>query len=178
MRHTALTTLAAAALCCANASAANAAAAARQDSAALRQCSATQVEKPSYVTLGKSSVVMLPYSVVRMAVGGAQPGQRTAMAQPAPNPALPAGLQAVQPPAPAAAQEQDGVSEVRITLLAPNELFVLGRKAGSMNVILQDAEGRCHVKDIVVTVDPETLQSLLADLVPEEIGRASCRERV
>jgi pilus assembly protein CpaC len=66
--------------------------------------------------------------------------------------------------------EQDGVSEVRITLLAPNELFVLGRKAGSMNVILQDAQGRCHVQDVIVTVDPETLQSLLADLVPEERG--------
>jgi pilus assembly protein CpaC len=171
VRHTTLTTLAAAALCCANASAANAAAAAaRQETAVLRQCSATQVEKPSYVTLGKSTVVMLPYSVVRMAVGGAQPGQRTAVAQPAPNPALPAGLQALQPPAPATSQEQDGVSEVRITLLAPNELFVLGRKAGSMNVILQDAEGRCHVKDIIVTVDPETLQSLLGDLVPEERG--------
>jgi pilus assembly protein CpaC len=176
VRHTALTTLAAAALCCANASAATAAAAARPDAAlperaALRQCSATQVEKPAFVTLGKSTVVMLPYSVVRMAVGGAQPGQRTAVAQPAPNPELPAGLlAALQPPAPAAATEQDGVSEVRITLLAPNELFVLGRKAGSMNVILQDAEGRCHLKDIVVTVDPDALQSLLAELVPDERG--------
>jgi pilus assembly protein CpaC len=170
VRHTVLTTLAAAALCCAHAGAANAAAT-RSETAVLRQCSATQVDKPSYVTLGKSTVVMLPYAVIRMAVGGAQPGQRAAMAQPAPNPALPAGLlPAPQPAAPAAAPEQDGVSEVRITLLAPNELFVLGRKAGSMNVILQGADGRCHLKDIIVTVDPDALQSLLADLVPEERG--------
>jgi pilus assembly protein CpaC len=170
VRHTVLTTLAAAALCCAHAGAANAAAT-RSETAVLRQCSATQVDKPSYVTLGKSTVVMLPYAVIRMAVGGAQPGQRAAMAQPAPNPALPAGLQpAPQSAAPAAAPEQDGVSEVRITLLAPNELFVLGRKAGSMNVILQGADGRCHLKDIIVTVDPDALQSLLADLVPEERG--------
>jgi pilus assembly protein CpaC len=174
VRHTVLT-LAAAALCYATAGAANAAAqldapragAPRAEAAVLRQCSATQVEKPAYVTLGKSTVVMLPYSVVRMAVGGAQPGQRAAVAQPVLNPALPAAL---QPPAPAAGADQDGVSEVRITLLASNELFVLGRKAGSMNVILQDAEGRCHVKDIIVTVDPEALQSLLADLVPDERG--------
>jgi len=169
VRHTVLT-LAAAALCYATAGAASAAAqldAPRAQAAVLRQCSATQVEKPAYVTLGKSTVVMLPYSVVRMAVGGAQPGQRAAVAQPALNPALPAAL---QPPAPAAGTDQDGVSEVRITLLASNELFVLGRKAGSMNVILQDAEGRCHVKDIIVTVDPEALQSLLADLVPDERG--------
>ena len=167
MRHTVLTTLAAAAMCCANAAAATSAATARHDAAALRQCTATQVEKPSYVTLGKSTVVMLPYSVIRMAVGGAQPGQRAAVAQPAAAPALPGMPQAAMP---APAPEQDGVSEVRITLLAPTELFVLGRKTGAMNVILQDADGRCHLKDIVVTVDPEALQSLLADLVPDERG--------
>ena len=167
MRHTVLTTLAAAALCCANAAAATSAATARHDAAALRQCTATQVEKPSYVTLGKSTVVMLPYAVIRMAVGGAQPGQRAAVAQPAAAPALP-GMPLAPMPAPA--PEQDGVSEVRITLLAPTELFVLGRKTGAMNVILQDADGRCHLKDIVVTVDPEALQSLLADLVPDERG--------
>ena len=167
MRHTVLTTLAAAALCCANAAAATSATTARHDAAALRQCTATQVEKPSYVTLGKSTVVMLPYAVIRMAVGGAQPGQRAAVAQPAAVPALP-GMP--QPAMPAPAPEQDGVSEVRITLLAPTELFVLGRKTGAMNVILQDADGRCHLKDIVVTVDPEALQSLLADLVPDERG--------
>jgi pilus assembly protein CpaC len=167
VRHTVLTTLAAAALCCANAAAATSAATARHDAAALRQCTATQVEKPSYVTLGKSTVVMLPYAVIRMAVGGAQPGQRAAVAQPAAAPALP-GMPLA--PVPAPAPEQDGVSEVRITLLAPTELFVLGRKTGAMNVILQDADGRCHLKDIVVTVDPEALQSLLADLVPDERG--------
>lgn len=167
MRHTVLTTLAAAALCCADAAAAAPAAAARHAAAALRQCTATQAEKPSYVTLGKSTVVMLPYPVIRMAVGGAQPGRRAAVAQPAGMPALP-GMP--QPAMSAPAPEQDGVSEVRITLLAPTELFVLGRKTGAMNVILQDAEGRCHLKDIVVTVDPEALQSLLADLVPDERG--------
>jgi pilus assembly protein CpaC len=35
-------------------------------------------------------------------------------------------------------------------------------------VILQDAEGRCHVKDIVVTVDPAALQGMLAEMLPGE----------
>nr|WP_229421280.1 type II and III secretion system protein family protein [Telluria antibiotica] len=154
-------------MCCANAAASGTTSAATaRHAAALRQCTATQVEKPSYVTLGKSTVVMLPYAVIRMAVGGAQPGQRAAVAQPT-GPTLPGMPQAAMP---APVPEQDGVSEVRITLLAPTELFVLGRKTGAMNVILQDAEGRCHLKDIVVTVDPEALQSLLADLVPDERG--------
>lgn len=146
--------------------ASTASAGARQDLASLRKCSATQVERPSYVTLGKSSVVILPYDVVRMAVGGAMAGQRAAVAQAVPN----AGAHAGMAPPPMAGQEQDGVSEVRIALLAPNELFVLGRRSGAMNVILQDASGRCHLKDIVVTVDPEALQGLLADLVPDEHG--------
>ncbi|PQP02228.1 type II and III secretion system protein [Massilia phosphatilytica] len=173
VRHTALASMLATLLCAptagaqaaaASAAAAKAAAAPRQDLSALRKCSATQVEKPSYVTLGKSTVVMLPYAVMRMAVGGAQPGQRAAVAQAGPAP------QAPQAPSPTGSQESDGVSEVRITLLSPNELFVLGRKSGAMNVILQDTDGRCHVKDIVVTVDPEALQGILADLLPGERG--------
>ena len=171
MRHTTLTIALAASLFGLGseshaAAASTASAHARQEQASLRKCSATQVEKPSYVTLGKSSVVMLPYDVVRMAVGGAMTGQRAAVAQAVPN----APAQAGMAPPPMAGQEQDGVSEVRIALLAPNELFVLGRRSGAMNVIMQDADGRCHVKDIVVTVDPETLQGLLADLVPDEHG--------
>ena len=94
MRHTAFTTVLAASLCALSAGAQAAAAATaapsgpRQEPTVLRKCSASQVEKPAYVTLGKSTVVMLPYSVVRMAVGGAQPGQRAAVPQPAPQ-ALP-----------------------------------------------------------------------------------------
>jgi pilus assembly protein CpaC len=170
VRHTTVTVALAASLfglgSASHAAATSAASAsARQDLASLRKCSATQVEKPSYVTLGKSSVVMLPYDVVRMAIGGAMSGQRAAVAQAAPNAPAQAGMAA-----PAAGQEADGVSEVRIALLAPNELFVLGRRSGSMNVILQDADGRCHLKDIMVTVDPEALQGLLADLVPDQPG--------
>jgi pilus assembly protein CpaC len=173
VRHTALTTVLAASLCVLSVGAQAAASAAKskapQDQAILRKCSATQVEKPSYVTLGKSTVVMLPYMVVRMAVGGALPGQRAAVAQATPSAAGPAA-QAAQMPMGTGGQDSDGVSEVRIALLAPNELFVLGRKSGAMNVILQDADGRCHLKDIVVTIDPDTLQGLLADLVPDERG--------
>jgi pilus assembly protein CpaC len=36
--------------------------------------------------------------------------------------------------------------------------------------VLQGTDGRCVVKDIVVTVDPETLQVKLSELMPEETG--------
>jgi pilus assembly protein CpaC len=145
------------------------AAAARQDLSSLRKCSATEVEKPAIVTLGKSTVVPLPYAVVRMALGGGQAGSKAAaIGQPGPQPnglAAPAAAPAAQA---MGEQESDGVSDVRIALLAPNELFVLGRKPGAMNVILQDGAGRCHLKDIVVTIDPAALQGMLAELVPGE----------
>jgi len=150
---------------------------ARQDMSSLRKCSATEVEKPVFVTLGKSTVVPLPYSVVRMAVGGGQSGQKAAaVGQPgtqpdggtAPKPASPMAALAAVMGAQTGEQEADGVSDVRIALLAPNELFVLGRKPGAMNVILQDGNGRCHLKDIVVTIDPGALQGLIAELVPGE----------
>jgi len=151
--------------------------AARPDAATLRKCSATEIEKPATVTLGKSTIVPLPYSVVRMAVGGSQSGSRAAaVGQPGGAPSGPVAPKAVSPLAAMAAamgapmgeQESDGVSDVQIALLAPNELFVLGRKPGAMNVVLQDGNGRCHVKDIVVTIDPGALQGMIADLVPGE----------
>ena len=39
-----------------------------------------------------------------------------------------------------------------------------------MNVVLQGTDGRCVVKDIIVTVDPDTLQAKLGELMPEETG--------
>ena len=69
-----------------------------------------------------------------------------------------------------AQQASDGVADTEITLLSPTELFFLGKKTGSMNVVLQSTDGRCVVKDIIVTVDPDTLQAKLAELMPEETG--------
>lgn len=39
-----------------------------------------------------------------------------------------------------------------------------------MNVVLQSADARCVIKDIIVTIDPGTLQSKLAELMPDETG--------
>jgi len=145
-------------------------AAARQatpDFANLKQCTSTEVDQPATVTLGKSTVIPLDYPVVRIAVGGSQSPVRGGNAPQgmADKSAAPAAT-----PSAGAQSGTDGVSEVGIALLGPKELFVLGRRAGAMNVVLQGADGRCHVKDIVVTIDPGALQSKLAELMPEETG--------
>jgi len=136
---------------------------------AMRPCTAVTVDPTTYLTLGKSRVVRLDFAAARIVVGG-QPSSRAG--RPVSLDPLP-GAPGAAPVAPPAAQGQsstasDGVADTEITLLSPNELFLLGRKTGSMNVVVQGTDGRCVVKDIVVTIDPDTLQAQLRDLMPEE----------
>lgn len=136
---------------------------------ALRPCTAVTVDPPTQLTLGKSQVVRLPFPVSRLIVGG-QPGSRAG--RPAGS-AAPGQGQPAQPgraAAPAGGASSLGVAETDVTLLSPTELFFLGRETGSMNVVLQANDGRCLVKDLVVTVDPGTLQATLKDVMPEETG--------
>jgi pilus assembly protein CpaC len=123
------------------------------------------VDPPTHLTLGKSRVVRLEFPVARLIVGG-QAASRAGRAVAATAPA-PTGAAAQAAPA---QQVTDGVADTEITLLSPTELFFLGKKTGSMNIVLQSADGRCVVKDIVVTVDPDTLQAKLTELMPEETG--------
>ncbi|MDQ3060674.1 MAG: type II and III secretion system protein family protein [Pseudomonadota bacterium] len=130
----------------------------------IKPCQSVVVDPPTHLTLGKSRVVRLAVPAARMLVGG-QPSSRTTRPLAA-NDKTPAAA-----PAAASAQAtEDGVADLDITLLSPTELFFLGKKAGSMNVVLQSTDGRCVVKDIIVTMDPDTLQAKLTELMPEETG--------
>jgi pilus assembly protein CpaC len=141
-------------------------AAARANAPTVRPCQSVTVDPPTYITLGKSQVIHLDFPAARILVGGtgASAAGRPAMAGSGPGPG----------PGPRAQPTQGagsiGVADTEITLLSPTDLFFLGRKTGSMNVVLQSAEGRCVVKDIVVTIDPTTLQGKLAELMPDESG--------
>jgi pilus assembly protein CpaC len=130
----------------------------------LQPCASAVIEPPSYVTLGKSSIIRLSTPIARMLVGG-QPSSRTA----APVAPVAAG-QPAMPAVPVRNPDLEGVGSVDITLLSPTELFFLGKKAGSMNVILQSADGRCFIRDIIIAIDPGTLQAKLTELMPEESG--------
>lgn len=137
--------------------------------AALKPCNTVTVDPTTYLALGKSRVVRLDFPAARLVVGGT-PSSRASRpvavdGNPAQGtPALPTSGATMNSPA------VQGVADTEITLLSPTELFFLGRKTGSMNVVLQSSDGRCVVKDIVVTIDPETLQSKIGELMPEEGG--------
>jgi pilus assembly protein CpaC len=131
----------------------------------VKPCTSVTVDPPTVLTLGKSRVIRLEYPAARVIVGGqgaSRAGRPVAPATPGAAPAA--------PPQPGGQQASDGVADTEITLLSPTELFFLGKRTGSMNVVLQGTDGRCVVKDIVVTVDPETLQVKLSELMPEETG--------
>jgi len=129
----------------------------------LKPCASVTVDPPTSLALGKSQVVRLNFPAARVIVGG-QTTSRAA--RPASNEDAPGTQRTAS--APQAAAANDGVADIEITLLSPTELFFLGRKTGSMNVILQSNDGRCVVKDVVVTIDPETLQAKLNELMPDE----------
>ncbi|HEX7865357.1 MAG TPA: type II and III secretion system protein family protein [Variovorax sp.] len=131
-----------------------------------RRCTAIiPDDQPTQAVLGKSVVIPLKARVVRIVVSG-QPQSRAAVPAAAAA-AVPAGMQ--PPPGMAAnANTGDGVADVDVTLLSPTDLFFRGRQAGSMNVVLQSADGTCYIKDVIVTIDPLALQAKLAELMPDE----------
>jgi pilus assembly protein CpaC len=131
--------------------------------AAPKHCSSVGVAPTTFVTLGKSTVISLPAPVSRIVVSGPAGATRAATG--------PAPAGAPMPAAtPADGPDYFGVADMEVQLLSPTDLFFRGKRAGSMNVILQDSKGACTLRDIVVAIDPGTLQSKLAELMPEETG--------
>ncbi len=128
-------------------------------------CASLVTGPTTHVTLGKSMVISLGAPATRLIGAGRSSswiGQAVEVEEKAPgrNSATDRAMSA----------STDGVADTEITLLSPTELLVVGRRAGSANVIVQDREGRCVVRDIIVTVDPGTLQSKLTEVMPNERG--------
>ena len=130
-----------------------AAPAAPRNTLPVRNCTAIRTEDPTTVTLGKSVVIPLSSPMARILVSGQTPG---------------AGQAAAPMAASAQPQMQNGMGDIEVQLLSPRDLFFRGRKSGSMNVILQNAQGACFIKDVIVTMDPGPLQAKLSELMPEE----------
>jgi pilus assembly protein CpaC len=131
---------------------------------ALKPCTSVTVDPPTHVLLGKSTIVKLSTPAARMVVGGLSSSRAGKPAEIAEDKNAPPGS---RKPA-AAAGAADGIADVDMMLLSPTELFFVGKRAGSMNVVLQGANGSCSIKDLIVTIDPSTLQSKLTELMPEE----------
>jgi pilus assembly protein CpaC len=132
--------------------------------APLQPCTSVTVDAPSQILLGKSTVVKLGTPIARMVVGGAPSGHAGKPVEVTDDKNAPGGQ--LQP----GGTTTNGIADVDVILLSPSELFLLGKRSGSMNLVLQSADGSCLVKDLVVTIDPKTLQTKLTELMPEETG--------
>jgi pilus assembly protein CpaC len=119
-----------------------------------KACKSVLLAPTSQVMLGKASVIPLAAPVTRIIASGLGAG----------TPGTPA------PATPPVAAEAAGIADIDVLLLSPTDLFLRGKRAGSTNVILQDASDACYLRDIVVTIDPATLQAKMAELMPEEKG--------
>ncbi len=135
----------------------------RPVSAPLKPCTSVAVDAPTHVRLGKSTLVRLSAPANRLVVGGMSSAR-------AGKPVDVPDEKNAAPGQPQAAASPGSVADVDVMLLSPTELFILGKRAGSMNIVLQGADGRCSVRDLLVTVDPDTLQTKLGELMPEETG--------
>jgi pilus assembly protein CpaC len=122
---------------------------------ATRICKSVVTAPATQVMLGKASVIPLTAPVTRIFASG-QP------------PAANGKQEAAPPPAPAGAADQTRIADMEVLLLSPADLFVRGKKAGATSIVLQDANGVCYLRDIVVSVDPAALQAKLAELLPKE----------
>jgi pilus assembly protein CpaC len=72
------------------------------------------------------------------------------------------------PAARSAADGRPGVADVDVLLLAPTEVYLLGKSIGSTNVVMLDRSGTCTAFDVVVGMDTTALASVLAALLPLE----------
>lgn len=130
----------------------------------LNPCTSVTVDTPVQIVLGKSTVVKLSTPAMRIVVGGISGGPA---GKPVENVDDKNGLLSQRQ---ILRENSGGIADVDVMLLSPTELFFIGKRAGSMNVVLQSADGRCSVKDLIVTIDSGTLQVKLAELMPEETG--------
>lgn len=154
-----------ASICPAAAQTAPAAKAARVSSGVgLAPCSSIGVVQPASVTLGKSTLIKLPAPVVRMVIGGLGSGMAGRPVEVESGTAPTPG----QTQKPAAAGAHTGVADADIMLLSPGELYLIGKRVGSMNLILQSQTNECTVMDITVAMDASSLQAKFAELMPTE----------
>jgi pilus assembly protein CpaC len=129
-----------------------------------KHCTSVVQTETSFVMLGKSSVIPLVAPVSRIIVSGQPAGGLGRSPTSSPE-----KMAAVPPPSPES-NDAASVGDMEVILLSPTDLFLRGKKAGTTNVILQDTRGVCYVRDIVVSIDPATLQNKLAEMMPDETG--------
>lgn len=127
-------------------------------------CQSVQVGKSSVITLGQIEIVPLTVNAKRIFIGGLSSGYAGKPEE------VRQGEQNAARQSTGQTATSNGVADVDVVLLSPKELYLLGKKAGTMNVILQGQNDQCTVMNVTVAMDAGALQDKLGQLIPGQKG--------
>lgn len=120
--------------------------------------------------LGLAALLALPVMPVHAATTAAKPVTAAAAAiEFAPQVSASIGKSALlRLPAAASRVSVGDKSIADVILLNPKEIYLLGKKVGTTNIILWNRSGQSTVIDVNVGIDPSALQAQLHKLMPDE----------
>ena len=124
-------------------------------------CSRVNIAPLVHIPVGKSTVLRPISPVTRILLGNPENARA---ARPAENPDAKKDDGSKTP----ALDTRPGVADVDVLLLAPTEVYLLGKTIGSTNVVMLDRAGTCTAFDVVVGMDTTALQAVIAELLPAE----------
>ena len=127
-------------------------------------CQSVQIGKSSVITLGQIEIIPLTVSAKRIFIGGLSSGYAGKPEE------IKEGVQNGARQASSQTSASNGVADVDVVLLSPKELYLLGKKTGTMNVILQGQNDQCTVMNVMVMMDAAALQDRLGQLIPSQKG--------
>ncbi len=124
-------------------------------------CSRVDIAPVVHIPVGKTTVMRPNSPVLRILLGNPENARA---ARPAETPDTKKEEGVKKPPV----DTRPGVAEVDVLLLAPTEIYLLGKSIGSTNVVMMDRNGVCTAFDVVVGMDTTALLALLGQLLPAE----------
>ncbi|MEP6872777.1 MAG: type II and III secretion system protein family protein [Burkholderiales bacterium] len=124
-------------------------------------CSRVNIAPMVQIPVGKSTVLRPVSPVTRILLGNPENAR-------AARPAETDGKKDDAGKTATAVDTRPGVADVDVLLLAPTEVYLLGKTIGSTNVVMLDRSGTCTAFDVVVGMDTTALQSVLGQLLPAE----------
>ncbi|OGB32994.1 MAG: outer membrane channel protein [Burkholderiales bacterium RIFCSPLOWO2_12_FULL_61_40] len=124
-------------------------------------CARVNIAPVVQIPVGKSTILRPSSPITRILLGNPENARA---ARPNENPD---GKKEENVKAPAI-NTRPGVADVDVLLLAPTEVFLLGKTIGATNVVMLDREGTCTAFDVVVSMDTSSLQAVIGQLLPLE----------
>ncbi len=124
-------------------------------------CSQVNIAPVVQIPVGKSTILRPSAPITRILLGNPENARA---ARPTENPD---GKKDEGVKAPSI-NTRPGVADVDVLLLAPTEVYLLGKTIGATNVVMLDRSGTCTAFDVVVSMDTTSLQAVIGQLMPME----------